>query len=214
MSEYAGPTSYHTKTRGKRRFCSWCGQEIAQGHRYGKWLWFDAGTRATIYAHEECVGAWDEAIIQEGETLYGQGDAERPGNQQERATAMTITLPLPDRRIRPNGRAHHMVKHRLTKRARGRARLATLALTLARRQAPPSYLGYSIAAYFPTARLWDEDNTLAACKAYLDGIADALGVDDRGWHLMGAPAIARQIDRANPRVEITFHPAHTPFPAT
>ena len=29
----------------------------------------------------------------------------------------------------------------------------------------------------------DADNLVASCKAYLDGIAAALGVDDRGWTL-------------------------------
>lgn len=29
----------------------------------------------------------------------------------------------------------------------------------------------------------DADNALAACKAYLDGCADAFGVNDRGWDI-------------------------------
>jgi hypothetical protein len=32
-------------------------------------------------------------------------------------------------------------------------------------------------------RALDEDNLVASCKAHLDGIAKALGVDDRGWTL-------------------------------
>ena len=32
-----------------------------------------------------------------------------------------------------------------------------------------------------TNRRYDLDNALAACKSYLDGIADASKVDDSGW---------------------------------
>jgi hypothetical protein len=74
-----------------------------------------------------------------------------------------------------------------------------------RRGAARLWRGYSIHAY--TAALWDRDNILAASKAYLDGIAGALGANDRDWDLIGDPAIQRTIDRANPRFEITLHPA-------
>jgi len=32
-------------------------------------------------------------------------------------------------------------------------------------------------------QVFDQDNCAASCKAFLDGIAKALGVDDRGWTL-------------------------------
>lgn len=33
----------------------------------------------------------------------------------------------------------------------------------------------------PSARTFDLDNALAACKAAIDGMADASGIDDRSW---------------------------------
>lgn len=126
---------------------------------------------------------------------------------------MTITLPLPHLSLRPNGRPHHMVKARAVKRARARAVLETLTQPIDTRATP--WAGYSLVAYFPTRRHWDEDNTLGSVKAYLDGIADALHVDDKDWNLIsnpylpGSPAILRLTDTAKPRIEITFHPAAT-----
>ena len=117
---------------------------------------------------------------------------------------MTITLPVPGKALRPNdGNPHWRTKHSAAKRAKARARLQTLPHPVEERARP--WRGYSIHAY--TAALWDRDNILAASKAYLDGIAGALGANDRDWDLIGDPAIQRTIDRANPRFEITLHPA-------
>ena len=35
----------------------------------------------------------------------------------------------------------------------------------------------------PTTRPFDVDNAMAACKAYIDGIALASGADDANWHI-------------------------------
>jgi len=119
---------------------------------------------------------------------------------------MTITLPVPVKALRPNfGHGHWAAKHKSANAAKCRARGLTLAVPAADRCRP--WRGYSIAAY--TAARWDIDNIHSACKAYLDGIALALGVDDKDWHLIGDPAIANTIDRTAPRFEITLHPRTT-----
>ena len=78
MSEHCGPVTTHTKLRGKIRRCGWCGQPIAIGERYTKWLYFDGGARNTVYAHSECADAWGTVAIEEGGIAYAVGDEERP----------------------------------------------------------------------------------------------------------------------------------------
>lgn len=118
---------------------------------------------------------------------------------------MTITLPLPDKRLSPNARCHWAIKAALNKRARLTARLKTLSdgefyLRLSGRF--PDYTGYHLAFYWPDARRRDDDNAMASTKAYRDGIADALGIDDHALRMSGVPTFV--IDRDNPRLEITL----------
>lgn len=129
---------------------------------------------------------------------------------------MTIVLPIPDRHISPNGsrgqsRGALLAKGRLVKAHRQRARLLTLEAIgkhyYAAGQAVPAFTGYTIAHFFKTAAFRDDDNADAACKAYRDGIADALGIDDRQLRKLALSTIAK--DPARPRVEITLH--HQPI---
>lgn len=69
---------------------------------------------------------------------------------------------------------------------------------------PPAFTSYSLAFYFPQERNRDDDNAAASCKAYRDGIADALRIDDSTLRASAAPALL--IDRTNPRLEITLLP--------
>lgn len=126
---------------------------------------------------------------------------------------MTLTLPIPDRRISPNAQRGHskgaaIAKARLVREHRLRAQLLTLeALGThyhAHGRPVPAFAGYSLAHYFPTAAFRDDDNADAACKAYRDGIATALGLDDRHLRKLRLSTFAK--DAANPRVEITLHP--------
>jgi hypothetical protein len=100
-----------------------------------------------------------------------------------------------------------MGKARLVKRHRTRARLATLellGLQYHSRDLPiPMFTGYTLAHYFKTAAYRDDDNADAACKAYRDGIADALGIDDRQLPKLALSTFHK--DATNPRVEITLH---------
>jgi hypothetical protein len=49
----------------------------------------------------------------------------------------------------------------------------------------------------------DGDNALAACKAFLDGIADALGVDDKQWTYPPVRQFRAEKDEPTGWVEIT-----------
>lgn len=99
---------------------------------------------------------------------------------------MTVYVELrhPARVLRPNGRAHHMAVARAKREARGRARIVALA-GMQRAGAQRGVfepVRYRITWVYKGTRP-DQDNVVAACKAYLDGCADAFAVDDRAWTL-------------------------------
>ena len=91
-----------------------------------------------------------------------------------------LSLPWPDRALSPNGRVNPFVKHKATKAARHTARVLTLQATRMRKP------GWSAAAIHwefrpKTRHSVDDDNAEGSCKAYRDGIADALGMDDSNF---------------------------------
>lgn len=118
---------------------------------------------------------------------------------------MTITLPIPDAKLWPNSRSHWRVKARLTQSARHSAWVRTrgaFAESNTTAIGLSKFTGYTLAFFYKDARRRDDDNAQASCKAYRDGIADALGVDDNTLRLAALPIFS--IDRENPRVEITL----------
>jgi len=94
-----------------------------------------------------------------------------------------IVLPWPDPRLSPNARTHWAVLAKVKKLARKDAcTLATVAMPLKDKRAIAAGEGripITVKFYPPDARLRDDDNAIASFKAARDGIADALGVDDR-----------------------------------
>lgn len=96
-----------------------------------------------------------------------------------------------------------MAKAKLVKRHREIARLI-MASALASVERRPVYAGYSMEFFFRTKAFRDDDNADASCKAYRDGIASALGVDDRTLRKLLLSTY--QKDAALPRVEITVWP--------
>lgn len=94
---------------------------------------------------------------------------------------MQITLPWFDKGLSPNARIHWAQKAKLTKQARYEGWLAVI---------EAGYSAVSLDGYTGKLHLWisyyaktrnypDVDNCLSGSKAYLDGIAQALGVNDR-----------------------------------
>lgn len=93
---------------------------------------------------------------------------------------MTVDLPYPHKALWPNGRAHHHAKAREVKKHRAWACTATQgALGTAKGFVPTSITLHVHAK--PKGPLPDKDNCIAAAKSSLDGIADALKVNDRNF---------------------------------
>lgn len=94
-----------------------------------------------------------------------------------------ITLPWPDNRLSPNARIHWSKRREVVKAAREAAAWTVKAqMPLHARQAVAQGeepIPVTISFIPPDHRRRDDDNMVASFKAARDGIADALGVDDR-----------------------------------
>lgn len=95
-----------------------------------------------------------------------------------------IELPWPPKALWPNGRAHYMDKARKTKMARTLAwglTAQTLGAKLRTYAPGDGDIPLKVQLQPPARRgpLPDEDNAMASLKAYRDGIASALGVNDK-----------------------------------
>ena len=95
---------------------------------------------------------------------------------------MLLTLPWPSRLLSPNARSHWAAKSKAAKAYR--MTCFTLALEAGLRGVPwegPIHLHLTF--YKPSRRRMDMDNALASAKNGLDGLADALGVNDSRFRL-------------------------------
>lgn len=101
-----------------------------------------------------------------------------------------IELPYPAKPLWPNFRSRtHWAKTTATKKARADGFNATKAakVGIIAGDVPIRLL---VTVHPPTANPPDRDNAQASCKAYFDGIADALKVNDRFFEpetVIGAP---------------------------
>ena len=107
----------------------------------------------------------------------------------------TVVLPLPDRRLSPNQQGHWRPKAAAKKKARSWG--AKLASWLKGKR----FSSYQLHFYWKDKRRRDQDNASASCKAYLDGISDAVGQDDSEWLHNG---VRFHLDKENPRLEVVF----------
>lgn len=92
---------------------------------------------------------------------------------------MNVTLPFPPKELNPNNKPHWAVLARVKKKYRELCWVLALKSGLT----PEAIQGWERASvhldfYAPDRRHRDDDNMLAAMKAGIDGIADALGMDD------------------------------------
>lgn len=90
-----------------------------------------------------------------------------------------IVLPWPARDLHPNARVHWARRGKAAKAARRMGWAAAIEAGLPRVQWPQHRLHVWIDAFPPDRRRRDADGLLSALKSALDGIADAMGVDDR-----------------------------------
>lgn len=90
---------------------------------------------------------------------------------------MVVTLPWPPAVLNPNDRSHWSKKRKVA--ANYRTACAWIVKAEKPQQQPEGKLILELDFYPPDRRRRDDDNMIAAFKSGRDGIADALGVDDR-----------------------------------
>ena len=91
----------------------------------------------------------------------------------------TITLPWPDKALTPHAKGHWRPKAEATKNARNMA----WARAMERPRIPCVPDAVIFVEYWPKAYRGDVHNMHGRMKAYIDGIADAMGCDDKGFRV-------------------------------
>ena len=92
---------------------------------------------------------------------------------------ITIALPWPDKHLSPNSRMHNKAKIPYIQAARELAYYAVKEQPQYDWQGMDAGLVMIVTAHPPNNRRRDLDNVLSSCKAYQDGLCQALRVDDR-----------------------------------
>lgn len=93
---------------------------------------------------------------------------------------VTIVLPYPDAGLSPNARTHFRAKAALARGAHDDGFIATKAAYIGSQYAYQSFnLPLRLTFHAPDKRGRDLDNAYASCKATLDGVAEALQINDR-----------------------------------
>ena len=87
-----------------------------------------------------------------------------------------IELPWPSPALSPNARGHWSKRAKAAKAYRLECFLITKQAGI---KAPEGKILWTVEFFPPSRRAYDDDNLLARMKSARDGIADALGVDDR-----------------------------------
>ena len=90
-----------------------------------------------------------------------------------------LVLPWPHKDLSPNARVHWARRARSAKEARSTAACLAFHAGWKKRPFPELRIHLQIDFYPPTRMRPDDDNMLARFKPYRDGIADALGIDDK-----------------------------------
>ncbi len=96
-----------------------------------------------------------------------------------------IFLPWPSPKLSPNARQHWATLARAKREYRHACYLAARKHGADRSFAES--LTVKITIHPPDARRRDTDNILASLKSGLDGVADAIGIDDSRWTLIVSP---------------------------
>lgn len=96
-----------------------------------------------------------------------------------------LFLPWPDKRLSPNARVHWRALAHAKKMAKKVAFYSVKEAGIGKINAGSLLVRYSF--FPPSQRKYDLDNLVASTKAYSDGIADAVGIDDSAFQLVIAP---------------------------
>ena len=116
-------------------------------------------------------------------------------------TALSIDLGWPVKALSPNARVHHMALWRAKKDAKTEAGWATKSVKPLDWSHGGSRLPVHFIATPPIIRDRDDDNLIASAKAHLDGIAAALGINDK---LFIAPTIEWKEPRAPGKLTVVI----------
>jgi len=100
---------------------------------------------------------------------------------------MTVTLGWPSRALSPNARSHWATLARAKKAARREGYIAARSAGVL---AGVSSVCIQVTFIPPDARRRDCDNLVSQIKGQIDGISDAIGIDDSRW-IWAAPVIAK-----------------------
>lgn len=116
---------------------------------------------------------------------------------------LTIALPIPDKVLSPNSRAHWARRARATKEARTTAYLLATKELREKSVKPPKWetAELHVTFYWPTAHRRDADNAWRRMKPVMDGLEDAGIIQDDAGFILYPPTMTK--DAANPRVEVT-----------
>lgn len=101
----------------------------------------------------------------------------------ERSLTFELELPWPPKQLSPNARNHWATTAKAKKAYRARCGAIARQAGVGVLQAGCERLEVHLRFFPPDRRLRDLDNLLASMKSGLDGLADALGVDDSRWRL-------------------------------
>ena len=101
----------------------------------------------------------------------------------ELALTFSVELPWPSKELSPNARHHWSTAAKFKKAYRTRCRALGEASGLAMVPRGVARVSVHLAFFPPDRRARDWDNLVASMKSGLDGLADAMGVDDRKWRL-------------------------------
>jgi crossover junction endodeoxyribonuclease RusA len=101
----------------------------------------------------------------------------------ERALTFTLELPWPSKDLSPNARHHWSTAAKAKKAYRTRCRQVGEASGLGLVPKASGSVLVHLEFFPPDKRRRDWDNLVASMKSGLDGLADAMGVDDSKWRL-------------------------------
>lgn len=116
-----------------------------------------------------------------------------------------IVLPWPSRDLHPNARVHWAVKRKAAKAAREGGFLAAVVAGARFAEYGPGRLQVWIDGYPPDHRRRDADGLLSALKPALDGIADAMGTDDK-WFVPHPFVQDKVVKGGEVRIRISSEP--------
>jgi crossover junction endodeoxyribonuclease RusA len=99
------------------------------------------------------------------------------------SVSLMIELPWPSRALSPNTRQHWSALSKAKKAYRTRCKQLAEAKGAAPAENASAAVLVDLTFFPPDRRARDLDNLLASMKSGLDGLADAIGVDDSKWSL-------------------------------